>query len=475
MALFHGTLRSRLAALNLAVFGIILSAVCILVLMIGENYLRQDFDEWLTSLATSIASDVAAASAIPFESPGLYLQLRESDGQVAARSRNLKDAVLPLDEQAAGTRNTENAVLQTISDGSADSILGPGVPLRMLTLHRATPGGPPFYLQVAVSEARLNNSLRRLHRLIIALMISGMLAVGLASWLLARRALAPIGKMSRDLRVLSAAHLDRRITVPAEGDEVSEMAATANQMLDRLETAFLAQQQFLGNAAHELKTPVTVLLGQAQVLGRQPREPRQYEEFVESVGDEMRRMGELIDGLLTLARAHAGFPIPLAQPVSLNEAVTDALQRWQPLASERGVRLVLRLPPADGEAPVPTVLGDSELLSLMVGNLIRNAIRYSPEAGTVEIELDLRGTDATIFVRDRGPGIPGGLHERVFEPFFRVSKHAGQNDGAGLGLSIAKGIAELHQGRIEASNRADGGCEFRIDLPLVAEPIAASD
>ena len=134
----------------------------------------------------------------------------------------------------------------------------------------------------------------------------------------------------------------------------------------------------LANAAHELKTPVTVLLGEAQVLSRQPRSLEEHERFEASVQDEMRRFAQLIDGLLTLARAHAGFPIPLAQPVSLNEAVTDAVQSCQPLARHCGVRLILRLAPPRADAPDLAILGDGELLSLMVANLIRNAIRHTP-------------------------------------------------------------------------------------------------
>jgi two-component system OmpR family sensor kinase len=387
---------------------------------------------------------------------------------VLERSRSLKNTVLPLDEQAAATRGSHTAVLETVTGGAADTLLGPGQPLRMLTLYHDEPGEIPYYLQVGVSVVRLNNSINHLHRLVLILIPIGMLAVGIASWLMARRSLAPIGRIARDVQKLTAAHLDRRITVPTEGDELSEMVVTVNQMLVRLEAAFRAQDRFIANAAHELKTPVTVLLGEAQVLSRQARTPEQYERFVASVQDEMRRFAQLIDSLLTLARAHAGFPIPSAGPVSVNEAVTDAVQRCQPLAEQREVRLILVLAPPSPDEPDAVVLGDSELLSLMVGNVIRNAIRHSPVGKAVEIEVQSRETEATIAVRDAGPGIPADLLDRVFDPFFRVPRDTDAGQGAGLGLAITKGVAELHRGMIQASNRPGGGCNFIIRLPLAA-------
>ncbi len=475
------TLRSKLTVLNLAVFGVILNAVCIVVLTVGENYLRRDFDDWLTGLATSIAGEIAIPTTPfllepeprgpplpvnPFEFPGLYLQLRWPNGIVLERSRSLKDAVLPLSEEAAATRGSGTAVLETLTGGVADRLVGPGQPIRMLTLYYDRPGRVPYYLQVGVSVARLDSSIARLHRLVLILIPLGMLAVGIASWLMARRSLAPIGRTAREMQRLTAAQLDRRITVPAEGDELSEMIVTINQMLDRLEAAFRAQEQFIANAAHELKTPVTVLLGEAQVLRRQTRSAEEHERFVASVEDEMRRFAQLIDGLLTLARAHAGFPIPSAGPVSINEAVTDAVQRCQPLAEQRQVRLIPVLAQPVTDAPDAVVLGDGELLSLMVANLIRNAVRHSPTGKAVEIEVAARGAEATIAVRDAGPGIPAHLLDRVFDPFFRVPREASVIEGMGLGLAIARGVAELHRGTIQAANRPGRGCDFVIRLPL---------
>jgi len=474
--------------LNLVIFGVILNSLGIIVLTVGENFLRQDFDEWLQGAAISMAGEIAIPGAEllppapegsglplnPFQFPGLYVQIRLPDGTVVERSHGLKNNVLPLSEQAAATRGSHVAVLETLTGGVAAALLGPGQSLRMITLYHEGPIGFPYYLQVAVSMARLNKSIGELRHLFLILIPLGLLALGLASWLMARRSLAPIGRVARDVQRLTAAHLDQRIAVPTEGDELSELVATVNRMLDRLEAAFRAQEHFIANAAHELKTPVSVLLGEAQVLARQPRTPEEYDRFIGSVQEEMRRFAQLVDSLLTLARAHAGFPIPSASPVSVNEAVTDAVQRCQSVAQQREVRLVPLLAPPAADVPEATVNGDGELLSLMVANLIRNATRHSPVRGSVEIAVSATDTAATIAVRDRGPGIPSELLDRVFDPFYRVPRDAETGAGVGLGLAIAKGVAELHRGSIRAANRDGGGCEFVVRLPLVSPEQAGS-
>jgi two-component system OmpR family sensor kinase len=318
---------------------------------------------------------------------------------------------------------------------------------------------------VAVSLDRVNESVRRVYALFAVLAPASLALVGAVSWFMARRSLAPIGRVARTARQLTIASFDRRIPVPPGRDEVSEMVVTINSMLDRLESGFRAHERFIADAAHELKTPVAVLLAESQVLARQARTAEEYDAFVASVEGEMRRLTQIIDSLLILARANAGYPIALASEVSLNDVVSDAVQRCDALAGQREIRLVplLYLPgPAD---PEPLVRGDDDLLASMIGNLIRNAIRSSPVGGTVEVQLEVHGRAARVAVRDRGPGIAPEYAERIFEEFFRVPG-ADQQGGAGLGLAIAKGVARLHGGSIDVANRQGGGCEFTIRLPL---------
>lgn len=479
------TLRFKLAALNLVIFGIILSGLSVAALAVRERYLREDFDERLVDRAESMVEVIELAEAEarpsphvrdtrprfnPFRFPGYYFQLRSANGSLLERSRSLGETTLPLSDTARSSRESGRPALETYRGDRAHVLLGPGGELRLLTLYHEPPQGAPFLLQVGVSLARVNESVAQLRRLFLFLVPGGLLAVGAASWLMARRSLAPIGRIAREARKLTAASLDQRVALPVGKDEVAELASTINEMLDRLERAFRAQERFIADASHELKTPLSVLLGEAQILLQHACAAEEYDRFVASVQDEMRQMAQLVDSLLILARADAGFPLEATSPVVVNEAVTDAVQRCEAAARQREIRLVPRLALPEQDRPALAVSGDIVLLRAMTENLIRNAIRHSPPEEVVEVEVAAIQQGATITVRDRGAGIPGEDLERVFERFYRVRRGNSPLEGAGLGLAIARAVAVLHGGSIRASNRSGGGCEFAVSLPTTPDP-----
>ena len=293
----------------------------------------------------------------------------------------------------------------------------------------------------------------------------GLILAAIASEQLVRRGLGPVGRVAREAQRLTAARLDLRLPVPSGRDEVVEMIRTLNDMLDRLQAAFAAQERFIANAAHELKTPVTHLLGRAQVLARQTRSPEEYDRFVSGVQEEMRHLATIVESLLLLARADAGLPLESRTRVSINEVVTDAVERCHPHAEQREIRLEPALCAPTEELDEPEVEGDSELLVSMVSNLVRNAIRFSPPGESVVVAVDRVESEVRIAVRDRGPGIPADQLPRLFERFYQVPG-VERPAGSGLGLSIAQGVAKLHKGRIGVANRLGGGCAFEVILGL---------
>ena len=248
------------------------------------------------------------------------------------------------------------------------------------------------------------------------------------------------------------------------------MVATINRMLDRLADAFQAQERFSADVAHELKTPLAILLGEAQVLMRQERSPEEYDRFVASVQDEVRTLAQTVDSLLTLARAEAGLPRAMGSDVSINEVVTDAVERCNPLSEQREVRIVPVLVLGQNDDAGPLVSGDGALLRLMFTNLLRNAIRHSPPDEAVDIVVELAGDEVVMSVRDRGTGIPPEYVDKVFDRFFRVPDRRASFQGTGLGLTIVRGVAGLHGGSVSVSNRSEGGCEFVVRLPLSSGP-----
>jgi two-component system OmpR family sensor kinase len=312
-----------------------------------------------------------------------------------------------------------------------------------------------------------NESRRALGSILLLAIPGGLLAAGLAAWRGAKRSLAPIGRITQEVERLGAEDLCRRLDSPGGGDEAAELVKSMNQLLDRLEVAFTAQERFLAGVSHELKTPLSVLLGEAQVLMQRERTAEEIERFVASVQDEVRSLAQTVDSVLVLARAEAGLRTPFAGEVPLNDVVMDAVQRCQPLAKQQEVRLVPHLALPQGDEPPPYVRGDGELLRLLFVNLLRNAIHFSPADEAVDIAVAVQGEGASVRVRDRGPGIPPEHLHRVFERFFCVPRAEGTFRGAGLGLTIVRGVARLHGGTVAVCNHPQGGCEFVTHLPLL--------
>lgn len=386
---------------------------------------------------------------------------------------------LPLSPAAAAVRGRADRYIETIRGKNIDAIVPDGHGLRMLTLF-VTPKklkdlerrrSVPFFIQVALPLSGVETSMARFRGNFLIVIPIALLVSAFASWLLARRSLSPIGRIAREARELTALRLDRRIAVPEGLDEVADMTSTINEMLDRLEAAFRAQERFIADAAHELKTPVATALSGTQVLLQKARSMEEYEEFVASLQDELRRIGQMVDSLLTLARADAGLSPGTASPVSVNEIVMSAVESCQPIAVQREVRLVPRLAMPGSHGAELIVVGDDDLLHTMVSNLIRNAIRYAPVETPVEVEVSAQNGQARIAVRDSGPGIDSAYQSRIFDRFFQVPSDQNRLKGSGLGLAIAKGVARLHGGEISVTNRPTGGCEFVVKLPLRTQPI----
>lgn len=478
---YFRTLRFKLTILHVLVFGVILTILSVVALAIWEASVLAFVDERLQDRADSALESIERAAnegrdeaitegVIPqlrgLRQSRYFFQLRSATGESLGRSANLRNVRLPVPADLPNLKKTMKSGFETISGGDIARVLGDDGQMRVLTRYCEVPGLLPFVLQVGLNMGTFNTSRASLRQIFLMVMPIGLLLAGVASWLLARRSLAPIRRIAREAQALTAAQLDRRMPPPDAFDEVGEMVVTVNQMLDRLEDAFRAQERFVADAAHELKTPVAVVIGSAQVIGQKDRTAAEYQRFLETLLEEMRRLNQMVDSLLTLARADAGMPLVGAQPVSLNEAAADVVQRWQPLAAQRQVRLVASLAMPQGEEPEPLVQGDSELIDTMIGNLVQNGLRYSPEGGVVEVIVSLMNRAVRLSVRDRGPGIPPDQLDRVFERFYRVPRVEDGTTGTGLGLAIAKGVARLHKGAIRALNREGGGCEFVVELPL---------
>ena len=303
-------------------------------------------------------------------------------------------------------------------------------------------------------------------RLAMALAIPvTLLLAALGGSLLARRSLAPMVRMREQAAAIGATNLQHRLPIANPGDEVGRLAAVINELLARLERAFAQQRQFMADASHELRTPVAVVQHESSLaLSRPERDATEYEDALRVIRDAGRRMRRIVDDLFLLARADAGELPVRREPLYLNDEVTDCARDVRSLAAARGVRLTLE---SLTEAPFR---GDEALLHRLVLNLLDNAIKFSPAGGAVTVRLDRSGAVYRLEVEDTGPGVPPDLQPRIFDRFVRADAARGHDDdsltaGAGLGLAIARWIAEAHGGCLSLARSGPGGSVFVLTLP----------
>lgn len=286
-------------------------------------------------------------------------------------------------------------------------------------------------------------------------------AAGLGYWL-AGRALSPVGVMAAAARDISEHDLHRRIELALPpGDELGELAATFNSMLDRLEVAFASLQRFTADAAHELRAPLALMRSQVDVTLRRARSPEEYRASHHALQVEIERLTRMAEQLLLLARADAGVLRPSPAELDLPDLLEGIAERWRPAAHERGIDLESSLP-LDGE-----IRADPELLRRLLDNLLDNALRHTPSGGTVRLSVQTAGGGWRIAVEDTGAGVPPELRPRLFERFARADPARGRGTGgAGLGLSLCAAIAAVHGGVIALEDPAGGtGARFVVSLP----------
>ena len=280
----------------------------------------------------------------------------------------------------------------------------------------------------------------------------------LGGWWIGRRTLVPLENLSGQVAAMSGADVTQRIQIPESTDELNRLAGSFNGLLDRLAAALNSQRQFMADASHELRTPVSIVRTTAQVaLGRNDRDPGEYRESLAIVEEQAARMTRLVDAMFLLARAEAkGIPVQ-REPLYLDELVNEAVRGLRVLATARNVSVRV-----EGQDELP-MQGDPQLLRQMIGNLLDNAIRFAQPGGLVRVRLSRDSTTVQVAVTDDGPGVAAGDRDRIFERFVRTDT---RSDGAGLGLPIARWVAEAHGGRLVLADSGAPGAEFVAHLPL---------
>jgi heavy metal sensor kinase len=380
------------------------------------------------------------------------LEVWGADGQLLYRNELLGRRQLDAAPSATEGRNSYSIRSVRLADGT---------PVRVIAKRHLLEGRPTV-IRVGFSEKPLWD---RFWQLVIGLIAGLPLALGLAGfagYLLARHALSPIDRMARRTGEINAERLNARLEVENPNDELGRLACAFNDTLARLERSFEQLRRFTSDASHELRTPLTAIRSVGEVGLRTHGSTEHYRDVIASMLEEAARLTRLVDSLLALCRADSG-QVRL-EPVTIAAApfAREVASFLEALAEEKNIRVHV-----EGDDNV-TVHADPAILRQVLVNLLDNAIKHSPHGSSIEMRVaGVDGYAAAIEVRDHGPGIPAQHRERVFDRFYRIDEARSRDEGgAGLGLAIAKWGAETHGGRLELECPTNGGCIFRIALPV---------
>lgn len=281
----------------------------------------------------------------------------------------------------------------------------------------------------------------------------GILGLGLGGgWILATRALRPVTDISLAATRISAGNLSERINVEDTDSELGQLAKLLNATFGRLDAAFAQQKQFTADAAHELRTPLAVIISETQTTLARPRNADEYRETVEACLETAQRMRALTHSLLELARFDAGQESMQKAPFDLTETVQSCVELLEPLARERGIQIRTDLRPA-------TINGDRDRILQVITNLLSNAIHYNKDNGKIDVAL----REGILTIADTGQGISETDLPHIFERFYRADQSRSRSSGrSGLGLAISKAILDAHQAQIKVASKPGEGTTFMI-------------
>jgi heavy metal sensor kinase len=464
------TLTTRLTVFFLTALAIVLAGFGITLYLLARIYLHRQLDERLqASLNLLVTAAEQKPYGIEWEGPEHLAALeREPDaepscwcvwddrGQVIDHSRRA-DLVLDPARHDPEVFDPEGRPWRTVS--------------RRLESERYVEKPPedadaPHYRALEITTALplwpAQQFLRQLAIWLGGVSLGVWLVAAFTSRTLCRRALKPVRDMASAARAMHAADLDQRLPVATTGDELSELGQAFNDLLARLHESFQRQAQFTGDASHQLRTPLTALLGQIEIALRHPRDAAEYRQVLTVLHEQARQLRQIIDSLLFLARADAQAASPSLEPLDLRAWLTEYLDSWS--SHPRAEDLILRMQ-ADCSCMVRAQV---PLLRQLLDNLLDNASKYSAPGTPITVELRVTEHGVSLSVADAGCGIAQDDMPHLFEAFYRSAEARRQGvPGLGLGLAIAQRIAKVLGGTLDVQSWSGKGTRFTLRLPVL--------
>jgi two-component system OmpR family sensor kinase len=467
------SVRIRLTLWFVAVLAVLLGGFSLAVYTLMSTTLYGRVDAVLASVVDGTHSMLAKESSEPggvvfapnhtlraLSFPGTSLAIFRPDGNlIAEKTVGAYRSSPPPVMAGLGLNETRKYTARLAADHSGGVYRAAATRVSMPSVNKT---------YIIVASQSLEPALRQLdtlRRIFYIALPAVLILAGVGGWFLARKSLAPVVAMSEQARRISAENLEERLTVANPRDELGGLALTFNELLSRLSSAFSQQRQFMADASHELRTPVSVIQTATSVaLDREHRDEADYRGVLSMIDGQVRRLGRIVEDLFRLARADSGRYVLQPRDFYLDELLSETAGAATVLASSKGISIEM---PQWSEVPYH---GDEDMLRQMISNLLDNAIKYTPPGGRIRLDLEAREQNYAISISDSGPGVPAEAQAHIFERFFRADKShsTGENGagGAGLGLSIARWIAEAHKGRLNLHHSDERGSTFVALLPV---------
>jgi signal transduction histidine kinase len=398
-----------------------------------EGVMRTEFSEGLT------LKDAAREASTEVIVPDRTLVLKRADGTI------LEVWGVPLDR----------ASLPPLVGEQAATVASEGGDLRVLS-RQGDHAGQRYEAAVIAPLAPLRAQRLEMVRAMFAGVVIALVVAVAGGWLIGRQTLKPLARMADQARQINEQDPRERLAAPPVDDELGRLASSFNGLLDRLASALNHQRQFMADASHELRTPVSVVRTATQVtLAKDVRTAAEYRESLVIIGEQASRLSRLVDSMFLLSRAEAHGVLLRREFLNLDDILAESARAFRVLAQQRGVTVI-----TDGEEEV-SFTGDDALLRQMMGNLLDNAIRHAQCNGQVTAGLERTDGRVVFRISNDGPGVAPADRERIFERFVRTDA----SDGAGLGLPIARWIAEAHSGTLQLADSRTGCTTFVVTLP----------
>ncbi len=468
--MFFQGIRFRLASLFVLFFGVTLILFSFLLFNSFQKSQQAEFDIALYNYTVDVVSSLKVNlfgdafldpdffknqdKLFPFSLGKTFILFRSMDGKILVRSQNSIPHDFPFNQEIAKNIVSQGKNFQTVYiDADLNPSTAPNI-YRLISQKLDSPAGQSLIVQVAAPMDLLE---RQRHDLVTFFGVSIPIVLILSTlmgWFFTSRALSPVTNIIAKAKKISVGNLSERLPLPKTNDEIHQLTISLNDLLNRLEEAFASQERFVSDASHQLKTPLAILKGELDLIRNKNVSPDEMALFINSAAEEVLSLSKIVENLLLLARVEAGIEKFNFHSVRLEEVLLNQIAKLEKLAKLKNIKIVFNIDESLNSSF--DILGEEELLSCLFHNLIENAIKYSPSNSTVNIQLTQKDEAILIDIRDSGSGVPLHEQEKIFDRFYRSSFEQSKIEGVGLGLSLARKIAEVLGGNLSVHNAVPG-------------------